>query len=98
MQLVSGRFVLFTSGCKDYGMMAKLAGDGDLRPHTEESPIAPPPFAVDRAAYASKTFENFDLFDTILLRPTNVYGLKGSFYGDFFKLGSEAKEKGKYPF
>jgi nucleoside-diphosphate-sugar epimerase len=40
-----------------------------------------------------KTFENVDLFDTIVLRPTNVYGLSSSYYGDFFKLAVEAKKK-----
>ena len=86
--------VLFTSGCKDYGMMTELADTEGLKPHTEESPINPPAFAVNRATYAMKVFEHADLFDATVLRPTNVYGLSSSFYGDIFKLGKEGKEKG----
>ena len=76
-------------------MVDKLDGDEGLRPHTEESPINPPPFAVQRAKYAAKTFENEDLVDTILFRPTNVYGGRGSYYGEFFELAAEAKKKGR---
>ncbi|TAQ88207.1 hypothetical protein B7494_g3450 [Chlorociboria aeruginascens] len=86
--------VLFTSGCKDYGMMDKLADSEDLQPHTEESPLKPPSWAANRANYAAKIFENSDLFDSILLRPTNVYGLSSSFYSTFFKMGAEANIKG----
>lgn len=75
--------VLFTSGCKDYGMMDKLADFPNLAPHTEESRLNYPPWARDRAEYAIKTLENMDLFDTIVLRPTNVYGLSSSYYGEF---------------
>lgn len=85
--------VLFTSGCKDYGMMDKLADSPNLSPHTEESPLNPPPFAQDRAYHARKTAENEDLFDTIVLRPTNVYGLSSSYYGDIFKLAADAAKK-----
>lgn len=86
--------VLFTSGCKDYGMMTALADTPGLEPHTEESPISPPAFAVDRAAYAVKIFEHSNFFDAAVLRPTNVYGLSSSFYGEFFGLAKEGKEKG----
>jgi nucleoside-diphosphate-sugar epimerase len=75
-------------------MMDKLADSPNLSPHTEESPLNAPPFLKDRADYAIKTFENTDIFDTIVLRPTNVYGLSSSYYGDFFRLAAEAKEKG----
>ena len=86
--------VLFTSGCKDYGMMTALADAPGLKPHTEESPINPPAFAIDRATYAVKIFEHASLFDAAVLRPTNVYGLSSSYYGDIFKLAKEGKEKG----
>jgi nucleoside-diphosphate-sugar epimerase len=86
--------VLFTSGCKDYGMMTELADSPGLNSHTEESPINPPSFAVDRATYAVKVFEHAELFDAAVLRPTNVYGLSSSFYGDIFKLGKEGEERG----
>jgi nucleoside-diphosphate-sugar epimerase len=94
-----GKFlVLFTSGCKDYGMMDFVADSPGLKPHTEESPIAPPPFAVDRASYAVKILEHKELFDAAVLRPTNVYGRSSSFYGDFFRLAKEGKEKGVLEF
>lgn len=63
-------------------------------PHTEESPLKPPPFAVDRANGTIKIFENQDLFDVIVTRPTNVYGLSSSFYGLIFTFAEEAKKKG----
>ena len=90
--------VLFTSGCKDYGMMDQLADSQGLKPHTEESPIAPPPIAKDRATNAVRIFEHKELFDAALLRPTNVYGFSSSYYGDFFRLAKEGKEKGVLEF
>lgn len=86
--------VIFTSGCKDYGSMPLLSDTQTLTPHTEEIPLNAPPFAVSRAAYSIKTFENNDVFDTIVLRPTSVYGLSGSYYGTFFKTAAEAVQKG----
>ncbi len=41
--------VLFTSGCKDYGVIG-LDGDQDMHLHTEKSPLNAPPFGVDRSA------------------------------------------------
>ena len=88
--------VIFTSGCKDYGMMDKLADSPDLKPHTEESPLNPFPFAgiIARANHAIKIFDHTDLFDAIVTRPTNVYGSDSSHYGMFFKLAAKGKEKG----
>ena len=85
--------VLFTSGCKDYGMTA-LDGAEDLSPHTEQSPVNPPPFAMQRATHAVKIFDHDDLFDAVLLRPTTVYGLSGSFYGPLLQMTAEAADKG----
>ncbi|KAH8589436.1 hypothetical protein B0O99DRAFT_725355 [Bisporella sp. PMI_857] len=87
--------VLFSSGCKDYGLMDEVATSTGLKPHTEDSPLNPPAILRPRSENAVKTFENVDLFDTVLLRPTNVYGLGSSYYGDFFKLDAAAKERGK---
>ena len=89
--------VLFTSGCKDYGMTA-LDGAKSLSPHTEQSPINPPPFAIHRATYAVKIFEHDDLFDAVLLRPTTVYGFSSSFYGFLFEVASRAAEIGVLEF
>ncbi|KFY72620.1 hypothetical protein V499_07243 [Pseudogymnoascus sp. VKM F-103] len=90
--------VLFTSGCKDYGMMDEMSDSPGLQPHIEESPIAPPPFALNRATHAIKIFEHACLFDAVLLRPTNVYGLASSYYGDFLRLAKEGKERGVLEF
>lgn len=86
--------VLFTSGCKDYGMSPFVATSPKRRPHTELSPLNPPTFALDRANGAIQIFHHDDLFDAVLLRPTNVYGLSSSFYGLFFKEAEVAKSKG----
>lgn len=86
--------LLFTSGCKDYGMSPYLATSPDLDPHTEESPLNPPPFAIDRANGTKKIFENEDVVDVVVLRPTNVYGGNSSYYGLFFIAGENAKKKG----
>jgi nucleoside-diphosphate-sugar epimerase len=86
--------VPFTSGCKHYGMMDLLAESPGLKPHTEESPISAPSVAVGRATNAARILEHRDLFDAAVLRPTNVYGLSSSWYGDFFRLAKEGQEKG----
>jgi nucleoside-diphosphate-sugar epimerase len=87
--------VFFTSGCKDYGKGA-LANSPNLAPHTELSPLNPQPSLVNRANYAIKTFENKDLFDTVVLRPTHVYGYASSFYAFFFQFADAAKQKGEW--
>lgn len=86
--------VLFTSGCKDYGMSPFLANSPNIAPHTESSPLNPPPALVDRAKGTLMIFENEDVFDAVALRPTNVYGGTSSYYGLFFVAAEQAKEKG----
>jgi hypothetical protein len=56
--------MLFTSGCKDCGQ-GLLKNDSYLSPHTEISPLNPPPSLANRANYAIKTFENRDLLDAV---------------------------------
>lgn len=85
--------ILFTSGCKDYGMTGLDKSEG-LAPHTEQSPLNTPPFVINRAKYAVKVFEHTDLFDAVLLRPTTIYGLSGSFYGPLLDAAAKAAEKG----
>lgn len=82
--------VIFTSGCKDYGIGPHFANDANLAPHTEDSPIQPPPFAVLRAGYAQKIFAYKDSFSPVLVRPTNVHGRSSSFYGIFFEVAEKA--------
>lgn len=87
--------VIFTSGCKDYGVGPHYANDASLAPHTEESPLKPPPFAALRAAYSQKIFEHKDAFSPVLVRPTNVHGRSSSFYGIFFEVAQHAAASDK---
>ena len=85
--------VMFTSGCKDYGMTG-LKGEEGLSPHTEESPLNAPPLLAARATLAVKIFDHKDLFDAVVIRPTTLYGLSSSFYGPIFDRAAKAAEKG----
>lgn len=85
--------VVFTSGCKDYGMTGLDGGEG-LSPHTEESPLNAPPLLAARATLAVKIFDHEDLFDAVVIRPTTLYGLSSSFYGPIFDVMAKAAEKG----
>ena len=92
--------VLFTSGCKDYGMTA-LAGEEGLRAQDEDTPLAlgtgpnqPPDFVQTRAKCAMRVFEHSDVFDAIVLRPTTLFGLSGSYYGPLFEAASTAAKAG----
>lgn len=87
--------VFITSGCKDYGPGA-LANDPDLAPQTELTPLNPQTSLVNRATYALKTFENKDLFDTVVLRPTHVYGYMSSLYAFFFIFAEQEKQNGEW--
>ncbi|EHL03499.1 NAD(P)-binding Rossmann-fold containing protein [Glarea lozoyensis ATCC 20868] len=91
--------VIFTSGCKDYGWMEGVnAETPNLQPHTETSPLNPPPVLANRTNYALRIFDCFESFDAAVVRPTNVYGLGSSYYSVFFKKAVEAKEKGVLEF
>jgi nucleoside-diphosphate-sugar epimerase len=91
--------VVFTSGCKDYGWMEGINADTpNLKPHTETSPLNPPPLLADRAAYAVKIFDHAECFDAAVVRPTNVYGLGSSYYSVFFDKAAEGKQKGVLEF
>lgn len=82
--------VIFTSGCKDYGLGPHFAKDPSLGPHTEETPLNPPAFAALRAEYSQKIFEHDDLLSPVLVRPTNVHGRSSSFYGIFLRVANQA--------
>ena len=84
-------FVIFTSGCKDYGMTG-LDGEDGLAPHTEASPLNAPPVLAARASHAIKMFDHKDLFDAVVVRPTTLYGYSGSFYGPSFDKAAKAAE------
>jgi nucleoside-diphosphate-sugar epimerase len=89
--------VLFSSGCKDYGMTGKH-GDADLAPHTESSPLNVLPILRARTKSAVGLLEdgnNSNLpFDVVVLRPTNVYGYGSSYYGSLFAWADKAKKDG----
>ena len=86
--------LLFTSGCKDYGVGPHIHGTPDLTPHTEDSPIKAPPPLVARAENAVRIFDNADVVIPVLLRPTNVYGRSSSFYAGFFEVAAKAAASG----
>ncbi|KAJ9142973.1 NAD dependent epimerase/dehydratase [Pleurostoma richardsiae] len=78
--------VIFTSGCKDYGMGPHYDGAAGLAPHTEESELKPPAALAPRTTYAQKIFDHKDVFAPVLVRPINVYGRASSFYQFFFTV------------
>ncbi|OQE36982.1 hypothetical protein PENCOP_c011G04799 [Penicillium coprophilum] len=82
--------VMFTSGCKDYGMTGRDDSEG-LAPHTEASPLDPPSTIADRCFTSPKIFQYSHAFDAVLLRPTTVFGRSSSYYGPFFELAQHAK-------
>ncbi|KAJ0369434.1 hypothetical protein COL26b_010423 [Colletotrichum chrysophilum] len=87
--------VIFSSGCKDYGIGPHYHGAPNLAPHTEDSPINTVPFLINRATHARKIFDHSDVFAPVLVRPTNVYGRSSSFYKAFFDVAAKAAADGK---
>lgn len=87
--------VIFTSGCKDYGVGPHFANNPGLAPHIETSPSKPPAFAKLRAEFSKKIFEHADAFSPVLVRPTNVHGRSSSFYGIFFRVAQQTADLGK---
>ncbi|KAF6827378.1 NAD dependent epimerase/dehydratase [Colletotrichum musicola] len=87
--------VIFTSGCKDYGVGPHYHGAPGLAPHTEESPINTIPLLANRATYSQKIFDHSDAFAPVLVRPTNVYGRSSSFYKAFLDVAANAAAKDK---
>lgn len=81
--------VMFSSGCKDYGVMAENHGDPNLVPHSEASPINPPAFLAARTNFGRLLLsERHEYYDVTVLRPTNVYGRTSSQYGLLFDLAA----------
>ncbi|KAL4808147.1 hypothetical protein BDV18DRAFT_96557 [Aspergillus unguis] len=85
--------VIISSGCKDYGPGPHYAGDKDLSPHTEESPLNPPALLANRTKLSLEALKsNDDAFAAVVVRPTNVYGRSASYYGGFFNVASRAAQ------
>lgn len=83
--------VMFSSGCKDYGMMAEEDGDPALAPHTETSPLNPPEVLAARCKLGTTLLDKSQTaYDAIVLRPTIVYGLSSSHYGSLFDLAAKS--------
>lgn len=85
--------VIFTSGCKDYGMTL-YDGHPDLKAHTEESPLNSPPQIAQRTKHSLTIFDHNKEFDAVLTRPTTFYGRTGTYYGPIFTLAQQAKDEG----
>lgn len=84
--------IMFTSGCKDYGRMKEIHGDENLTGHTELSPVNPPAALAKRAELGIKLLQDRTSgFDSLVLRPTIVYGNSSSHYGTLFDLAAESK-------
>ncbi|TEA15280.1 hypothetical protein C8034_v002699 [Colletotrichum sidae] len=87
--------VIFTSGCKDYGVGPHHHGAAGLAPHTESSPLNPIPVLARRAGHAVSIFEHADAFAPVLVRPTNVYGRHSSFYKVFLDVAARSAGQGR---
>lgn len=90
--------LLWSSGCKDYGM-TPLRGDPKLAPHTEESPPNGPVEPIRaRTRAAQRLFDpsyHKNLFDGVVLRPTSVYGYSSSYYAALMELATSERAAGQ---
>lgn len=86
--------LIFTSGCKDFGM-TRMDGDPELQPSTEESALNAPPPLADRARCSNSLLQLRQDFDVVVTRPTTVYGLTSSYYSSAFTLAEAAKAEKK---
>lgn len=84
--------VIFSSGCKDYGVGPHYDGEPGLAPHTEESPLNAVHLLANRAKYAKKILDHKDVLSPVLVRPTNVFGRSASYYRGFFEVASRTSE------
>ena len=86
--------IIFTSGCKDYGMMNKKHGDAGLDPHTEKSKLNPPEPLIPRCDFGEFLLnESHPLYDATVIRPTIVYGNSSSHYGPLFDLAEDSESE-----
>ncbi|KAF5551571.1 hypothetical protein FNAPI_7406 [Fusarium napiforme] len=85
--------VLWSSGCKDYGVTS-LHGTPGLSPHTEESSLNAPEMLRERTMNSARVFDFTDLFDAAVIRPTCVFGYSNSYYGAIFDYAADQRDKG----
>ncbi|KAK4675000.1 hypothetical protein QC764_502110 [Podospora pseudoanserina] len=80
-------FVLWSSGCKDYGTTG-LHGEKSLTPHSEDSPLQSHPIIRGRMDAALRVLEVAGAegsdFTAAVVRATPVFGYSGSYYGAAF--------------
>jgi len=86
-------FVLWSSGCKDYGMTA-LHGEQQLVPHTEDSPLVLHPIIRSRIQGALRALEvsvaddGAAGFDVAIVRATPIFGYSASYYAAILEYAS----------
>ncbi|KAF5594194.1 hypothetical protein FPCIR_5045 [Fusarium pseudocircinatum] len=85
--------VLWSSGCKDFGMTG-LHGTPGLAPHTEESALNAPEILKERTTNSARVFDFTELFDAAVIRPTCVFGYSNSYYGAIFNYAADQRERG----
>jgi len=88
---------IYTAGSKDYGIGPHYSSDRALKPFDEKSPLRPPGFAAARVRHSLRIFNQPDLFDAVLVRPTNVYGRSSSYYSICFRAGERVSAATKDP-
>ncbi|CAH0046017.1 unnamed protein product [Clonostachys solani] len=86
--------VIFTSGCKDYGIGPHIHGEPGPPPHTEETPLRPPPVVAARTKHSVNIFNHTDVFLPVLVRPTNVFGRGSTYYQNFFAVAKQMADQG----
>ncbi|CAH0042916.1 unnamed protein product [Clonostachys rhizophaga] len=86
--------VIFTSGCKDYGIGPHVHGEAGPPPHTEETPLRPPPPVAARTNFSVKIFDHTDVFWPVLVRPTNVFGRGSTYYQNFLAVAEQIADQG----
>jgi len=57
--------IIFSSGCKDYGIGPHFDGDPGLAPHTEDSPINTPDIIKNRTIHALKFLKETSSFSPV---------------------------------
>ncbi|KAF4120816.1 Nucleoside-diphosphate-sugar epimerase [Geosmithia morbida] len=88
--------LLWTSGCKDYGL-GSVRADGSVPLHTEETVEDPPTEAIrQRAQTSRRIYEHADVLDGVLLRPTSVYGYSSSYYATLMDYADDQRGSGAH--
>jgi nucleoside-diphosphate-sugar epimerase len=87
--------VIFTSGCKDYGIGPHRHGEPNPPPHTEDTPLNPPPIVAIRTERSLTIFQHEDAFRSVLVKPTCLFGRGSTYYQNFFVVARQAAQTGQ---